>query len=236
MIPGIMVMQARVVSVSATDPYWSSVSALLHFDGANGSSTITDEKGNSFTPYNGAALSTAQKKFGASSLLLNGSTQYVGSPNAAAWEFGAGDFTLEGWIRPAATITTRQEIFGRFSAYGWGLQVVDSGALRAFVANSTSGTVIVGPGSTVVSPGEWHHVALCRSGSTLRIFLDGMLQAFATISGPIESTPATLYLGVDPSTVSTRYFNGNFDEFRITKGVARYTANFTLPAEAFPNS
>lgn len=236
MISGILAGGRPLVSVSATDPYWSSVSALLHFDGANGSSTITDEKGNSFTPYNGATLSTAQKKFGASSLLLNGSTQYVGSPTSSAWEFGAGDFTLEGWIRPAATITTRQEIFGRFSTYGLGLQVIDAGTLRAFVSNAASGSVIVGPGSTVVSATAWHHVALCRSGSTLRIFLDGVVEATASISGEIETTSATIYLGVDPGTVSTRYFNGNFDDFRITKGVARYTANFTVPNEAFPNS
>lgn len=234
MIPGIVAAQMLSASGPATDPQWTLVSALLHFDGANASTTITDQKGHTFSAFNGAALSTSEKKFGSASLLLNGSSNYVSSATSTDWEFGSGDFTLEGWIRPAATVTARQEICSRFSVSGWGMQISDTGFLRAFVVNSTSGSVIVGPGATTVAAGAWHHVALCRSGTTLRLFLDGVVEATASISGTIEVNSSALFIGADGGT--QRYFNGNFDDFRITKGYARYTANFTPPNAAFPNS
>lgn len=226
----------RPLVSAATDPYWSSVVALLHFDGTNGSTTIVDRKGHAFSTVGAAALSTTEKKYGVSSLLLDGTSSFLSAETSADWEFGSVDFTVEGWIRPAATIAIRQEIIGRFNTRGFGMQVTDSGFLRAFCANSTSGIVIVGPGATTVSAGAWHHVALCRSGSTLRLFLDGSLQASASISGAIDPVSAQLVLGVDPSVKNTRFFNGSFDEFRITKGYARYTVPFTPSDAAFPDS
>ncbi|MFV3416298.1 LamG domain-containing protein [Pseudomonas sp. NY15436] len=233
MIPGIVAGQMISASGPATDPQWTLVSALLHFDGSF-SSEITDQKGHTFTTFNGAAISTVEKKFGSASLLLNGSSNYINSATSSDWEFGSGDFTLEAWVRPAATITSRQEIFNRFNVAGWGVQILDTGFLRAFVANSTSGTVLIGPGSTAVTAGSWHHVALSRSGSTLRLFLDGVTQATAAISGAIETITNALFIGADSGT--SRFFNGNIDELRITKGYARYTSNFTPPNSAFPNS
>lgn len=232
MIPGIVAAQMAVSAGPTTDPQWALVSSLMHFDG--GGETFVDQKGNTWTAFNGATQSSLQKKFGTASLLLNGSTTYISSPTGSQWEFGSGDFTLEAWVRPAVTVTSRQEIFNRFNVAGWGMQIMDTGFLRAFVSNSTSGTVLVGPGATTVTAAVWHHVALTRSGSTLRLFLDGVIQATATISGAIETITNALFIGADAGT--SRYLNGNIDDMRITKGYARYTSNFTPPNSAFPNS
>ena len=215
------------------DPHISSVVALLHLDGANGSTTFTDQKGHTFTSGAGAALSTSEKQFGTASLLLNGTTQYIQSATSTDWEMGSGSFTYECWVRPAIAVVTRMEIFERWATFGIGVQIMDTGFLRAFATNTTSGNVLVGPGATTVTHNTWHHVAFVRDGTTLRLFLDGVSQGTASFTGAIDTISETLSIGFD--NAGSRYFNGNIDEVRITKGVARYTANFTPPNVAFPN-
>jgi hypothetical protein len=95
------------------DPNFGSVVALLHFDGTNGSTTFTDQKGNTWTAVSGAKISTAQSKFGGASLLLNGSSDYATVPNFAGLDFGSGNFTIEGWVRPA-NVTSNQVIIANW--------------------------------------------------------------------------------------------------------------------------
>lgn len=231
MIPGIVAGQMR--AAGAADPYWDSVVALLHFDETPGAASFVDLKGHTFTSINSATTSTVQKKFGSASLLLNGANEAVQSASSADWEMGSGDFTIECFVRPAVAVTTRMEIIDRWDTYGFGLSIMDTGFLRAFCQGSVGGLVLCGPGSTTVTHNVWHHVAFVRDGTTLRLFLDGVSQATATFTGAIDSITDTLDIGYDNST-GIRFFNGNIDEVRITKGVARYTANFTPPASPFP--
>jgi hypothetical protein len=89
------------------DLYYNSCSLLLHFSGSNGSTTIIDNSPNNFpiTSSNGAAISTAQSKFGGSSIFFDGTNDYIITPSSTAFEFGSGDFTIEGWIYPTANVT-----------------------------------------------------------------------------------------------------------------------------------
>lgn len=82
------------------DAYYPQVAALLHFDGVNGSTTITDNSKNNFTitATNGAVISTAQSKFGGASVFLDGTNDYLVTPTTSAFTFGTGDFTVELWI------------------------------------------------------------------------------------------------------------------------------------------
>lgn len=233
MIPGVFAAQMR--AGNAPDPYWSSVVALLHFDDTPGSATFVDAKGHSFTSGGTATTSTAQKKFGSASLSLNGATGYVSSASSADWEMGSGNFTIECWIRPAVAVTTRMEIIARWNNFGFGMQILDTGFLRAFCQGNTGGLVLCGPGATTVTHNAWHHVAFVRAGTTLQLFLDGVSQATATFTGAIDTITDTLDIGYD-NGVASRYFNGNIDEVRITKGVARYTGSFTPPTTPFPSA
>ncbi|AJQ26172.1 hypothetical protein [Pelosinus fermentans] len=72
--------------------------SLLHFDGG-----LTDESGKVWAAQNGATVSTTQSKFGGSSLYLNGINQCLTTPNNTDFDFGSGDFTIEGWVCPAST-------------------------------------------------------------------------------------------------------------------------------------
>lgn len=222
-------------SAPSTDPYWANVVALLHFDGSNGATTFVDQRAHTFTSRNGASLSTAQQKFGPSSLLLNGSNQNIDAPSSSDWEFGSGDFTIELFARPAITIATQQDLVIRWATYGLGLYVTPTGVVSAYVQNA-GGTVFVPGGPTVLAASTWYHVAFVRDGGTLRTYLNGVQQGNVGLVGAINSISSPLYVGSEAAAI--RYWNGNLDELRITKGVCRYPSGttFTPPAVPFPNS
>lgn len=236
MIPGIIVAQHVVAPPSGvSDPYWANVVALLHFDDTPGAGTFVDAKGHVFTSSGTATTSTAQQKFGSASLLLNGTNEYVASASSTDWEMAGGNFTIECWARPSVAVTTRMEIIDRWNAFGFGLQIMDTGFLRGFCQGTTGGLVLCGPGATTVTHNVWHHIAFVRDGTTLRLFLDGVSQGTAVFTGTIDAITDTLDIGYDNGGTA-RYFRGNIDEVRITKGVARYTADFTPPTSPFPSA
>ncbi|WP_398493376.1 LamG domain-containing protein [Variovorax sp.] len=213
------------------DTFASSNAALLHLDGANGSTTFTDLAGHTFTGVGSAALSTAQKKFGTASLFLNGTTQYIQSPYSADWDM-PGDFTAEMWFY-ANSIANSPVLVDRWNSFGWQLSIGSNGRASLLLQNS-GGTVFVlspVPGGPVpmITVGEWHHIAVTRSGNTARLFVDGLLHGSSTFTGALPAvTTADLYIGCQ--NASLNFFSGYLDEIRFTKGVARYVSDF-VPSE-----
>lgn len=222
------------------DGYFSNVSLLLHANGSDGSTTFTDNSSNAHTcTANGnAQIDTAQSKFGGSSALFDGTTDWISVPDHASLQFGSGNFTVEGWIRPNALSGLRM-LYSKRPAVGTG---------RAGVNLYHNGTTLVGEATTdagaswnvvisggTLSTGSWQHVAITRSGSTWRLFLDGTLLASATDSGTVHDAANPVFIGAMPSAGSS-CFNGWIDDLRVTKGVARYTAAFTPPSSEFPDS
>jgi hypothetical protein len=86
--------------------------------------------------------------------------------------------------------------------------------------------------NTAVPTDRWVHVAVTKAGGVLRQFLDGLLVGSNTLVGTAVASQVGTVIGRD-TLDTTRDFNGYIDDLRITKGVARYTANFTPPAEPF---
>ena len=86
--------------------------------------------------------------------------------------------------------------------------------------------------TTVISNNTWYHVAITRSGTTLRMFIDGTQEASTTSSANFTST-TNMFIGADVNNTNQR-INGYIQDLRITNGYARYTANFTPPTQAFP--
>jgi len=220
-------------SATATDPNFASVSVLLHGDGTNGSQTILDSSSTpkTVTVFGNAQISTAQSKFGGSSIAFDGSGDFITLPGGAAFELGTGDFTIELWIRFASVsgfqgvIDTRAS--GSSSDTGrWGLYL-DGTALRWFHF----------PAAPTVAADTWYFITLCRESGNSRIFADGVQigSTFADTAnyGVGASRPV---IGAFGNSTSGSNFNGFIDEFRITKGVARYTAAFTPPTAPFPDA
>ena len=209
-----------------TDPDFLSVSVLLHMDGSNGSTTFTDSSSNAITVtgYGNAQISTAQSKFGGASAYFDGSGDYLLTASSLApLQMGTGDFTVEAFIRPTSSVASYKSLIGLTSSDTDTLYIL-SGQLVWYISGTAAGTIAVD---------TWYHVAASRQGTSLRVFIDGTLVNTSTNSNNI--TTGRLSVGATGS-LAGEFFQGWIDELRITKGVARYTANFTPPTAAFPDA
>ena len=233
------------------DQYFLNVSLLLHFDGSNNSTTFTDSSpaNRTATAVGNAKISTAQSKFGGSSLLVDGNGDYVSFPDSDDLDFGAGDFTIEAWVRLAAHPTSYAGAFqagivskDSSSTSGWYLNVGGSGSESLILNLSGSdGSRQEITATANLSLSTWYHVAAVREGNLIYIYRDGTLlnSGGTSYTKTLTNSTTTLKVGaVDYDITYKFWLNGNVDEVRITKGVARYPGGttFTPPTAAFPDT
>jgi hypothetical protein len=206
---------------------FSGVALLLHGDGANGSTTIIDSSPlpKAVTAVGNAQISTAQSRFSGASIAFYGTGDSLSIGSSIDLVPGAADFTIELW---AYLISGGARFMYSNPSFGIGLW----SAQRLAVVSNT-GTILLT--DTVNFPvATWTHVALTRSGSTMRLFKDGVQVASASNSINYSITGTTrIGIWLDGTNFS---FNGYIDEFRKAKGVAHYTANFAPPTAPFPDS
>ncbi len=226
------------VFTPVTDPDFASVVLLLGFEGADASTTFTDESPSpkTMTAVGNAQIDTAQFKYGSASGLFDGTGDSVSTPDAAAFTLGTSDFTMECWVRFGALGATSRTFFSQWGA-------VASPASRTFLwyASGTAQSFSYNQTQTFNSAWTpsiniWYHLAICRDGANLRMFVDGT-QVGSThniAATSIVDSTSVAHVGSNGGTAS--FVNGHLDEMRITIGVARYTANFTPPSAAFPRS
>jgi hypothetical protein len=227
------VVFANIAATAATD---TNTVALLHGDGSNNSTTITDSSNlaANWTAAGNAKLSTGTKKFGTASISFDGSSSSYIYPTAASSNFAyPGDFTIEFWLY-ASSLTSSQVFYdgrpaGTNGAYP---TIYYSGTSLNYLANSS--IVITG---SALSTSTWYHIAVCRSGTTTRMFIDGTQTGSSYTSDTTSYLGSTSrpYLGASSGFGADAALNGFMDDIRITKGQARYTANFTAPTAAFTN-
>lgn len=227
-----------------SDPNFADVSLLLHMDGADGSTTFTDSSSNAVTvtAVGNAKIDTAQSKFGGASGLFDGAGDYLTAPSSANYALAAGSkmFTVECWARP--TGANDMIVFAKGSAtvtwatgnLEWLVYVNPSSQLEIQIRNSTT-TPAAYSGGTVSLAGVWQHLAVCSDGTDVRGFIDGALVFTGSMSA-VYSSVASPSLEIGRLGSAGLDYNGHIDDLRITKGVARYTAAFTPPTAAFPDS
>lgn len=228
------------------DPYAANVVSLLHFNGADGSTTFTDETGKVWTSAGLATISTVQGKFGgASAAFTNTAANANGrikSPHSVDFDLSEADFTVEAWVYNTAT-AGNQTIVGKDGVYdvsfpSWAIIINGSRKFGLFVGSGTGTSSLQMMLSTAsVALNAWTHVAAVRFGTTVRLFIDGVLDSTHTITATITDGEKEAYIGDYTGNIATAdgRFLGYIDDVRITKGVARYTANFTPPSAEFPN-
>lgn len=237
-------LMADTAYIPPVDPYWNNVVSLLHFDGTNGSTTFTDQKGKVWTRYGASTLTTAEKKFGSASLdVVNSSTGGLKTDDADDWDFAAQDFTLECFIYQKSLTNYAGNTQYYFGSYKSGVQgytpwtVYSSGNGIGVSVSQTGVSWLWSTSGGTFALNTWTHIALTRQGTALRLFLDGQqVGTTGSITGSLFNTAGGCQIGTIDIVAGTLVFNGYVDEFRATKGVARYTANFTPPASPFPNS
>jgi hypothetical protein len=164
-----------------------------------------------------AQASTTTAKWSPTSIKFNGTTDYLTIPSNPVLAFGTGDFTVEGWIYPTSTaqfnLLTLNASFQFFVANNL-LYIYDNGTQTS--------------GGTITS-NAWQHIAIARSGTAMKCFVNGV-QAISVVS----STSFTQGTNQVANNTGSSFGAGYVQDLRVTKGVARYTANFTAPTAAFP--
>ena len=219
------------------DIYFDSCSLLCHFDSLNSAGRFIDNSINNFTITSSgdAQLSDSQYEFGGASAYFDGTGDYLTIPSNTALDFGTGSFTIEFWAYFNALSSSRMlaERWVTGNANSWQLYWRSTGTSLTFLVGSST-VVLQDPSGSRITTNQWYHVAVARSGSTNRMFIDGT-QVASAINSSSLSNSLPFAIGTQIST-GTNNFNGYIDEFRITKGFARYTASFTPPTSAFPNS
>jgi hypothetical protein len=174
-----------------------------------------------------AAVSTSVKKYGAASMYFDGTDDRLNMPSSPNLAFGTGDFTLEMWayftsVASFPTLTDSRSSTGSTAGFNLGLST-------AKVQIYTTSQVLIG--SSTLSTNTWYHIAVTRASGTLKIWLNGVQDA--TVANSTNWSDTTFVVGATPNAVN--FMTGYIDDLRITKGVARYTATFTVPEQAFPN-
>ena len=238
-----LLMARAGVPAGGGDPYFSNVTCLLHFDGANGGTTFTDSSGNcTITGNANAQTTTSEVKYGTASLDCSAGNAYVyvSSATTGVMDFGTDDFTIECWFYRTVTGSRDFVCDSRQSTGNTGsfFLRVDTDNKLEWAAN---GTVNSAKSTNTVAVNQWVHLAVAREGTDIRLFIDGNLENTSTLSSSlVDATngtyPPLIATTGNPWGNTTPALNGYMDDFRITKGVARYTASFTPPTAAFPDS
>jgi len=178
-----------------------------------------------------AQISTSVVKFGTGSMAFDGSGDYLVQPYNQGQNFGTGNFTIEGWFYLNSLANTYYVLGGTWSVENsneWLIQVQNNGNIRFLTSAGTSFY------SAGITTGTWYHFAAVRNGTTITLYINGTSVGSYTNSNSIGSTAVTTYWGIQNASIWA--WNGYIDDLRITKGYARYTANFTPPIAAFPNN
>jgi len=232
-------------SYAPVDEEFDKVSLLLHGDGTNGSTTIVDSSSSpkAVTAVGDAQISTAQSKFGGSSLVFDGNGDYLSTP-ATSFQFLhklTDSWTAESWVYLLSS-SSDNTIFDTGGASGNTIgTLLHFNSSLSLIATVRQGTVTRATSSpnNIVTLNSWHHIALSYDQSAFRLFVDGTLVGSTTFNTQTsnDSTQSTLKVGAFEyaGTVLGGFMDGYIDDFRITKGVARYTANFTPPTAPFPD-
>jgi hypothetical protein len=199
-------------------------------DGANNSTTFTDSSSNNIavTAYGDAKVSTADPKIGSGILTLDGNGDYLETAASSALALGTEDLTVEFF----ALVNSGNTNAGLFT---FGPSGASSGLALAIFSGNWYLTQAGQGGQNMgaVTTGSLQHVAVTRSGSSLRLWIEGA-QLGSTISSTTNFTDNRLIIGW--YYTSSFAINAKVDEFRVTEDIARYTEPFTPPTGPFPTS
>lgn len=224
-----------------SSPIDSFTVLLLHMDGTDASTTFTDSSptGRTMTAVGGAQIDTAQSVFGSASGLFDGTGDYLTAPDSADFAFASGDFTIDFRVRfnsLANACFYSQDTGGTNANYcQFAYDNVNHLLLIDTVLASVTQLSFTVPFTP--STNTWYHLALVRSTNTWMVFVDGVLKINTLVGGAYANAfpnfTGLVWVGAR-SYPADQSLNGWLDEFRVSKGVARWTSGFTIPATAYP--
>ena len=181
--------------------------------------------GKEVTRYQNPVTDTGIKKYGSSSLQLDGTEDYLGITSNDDFGFGTGDYTVEGFFYFDTVAGTQSLLDFRGGAdTDVGLYLnLNAGQPDVYLNGSS---VLTSP--TVLSTGTWYHIAVTRAGTAMKLFVDGVVKD-TTVDSTNMGSAKPLIIGSKWSGLA-EYLDGNIDEVRIVKGEAKYTVAFAPPS------
>lgn len=221
-----------LVELQMADP----AQILLHLNSA-GSPDVLSAVNTLGSPqtwtFNGNAfIDTTDFKFGNGSLKLDGASDWISTPDSPDFTLGASDFTIDFWFKCNAPTGVQRQIAGQASSATNTSFLFYRETDNKIYFDWSDGTNFVSPLSStstftnLINTG-WHHCAVVRAGTSMRLYIDGVLEASTTFSGTIPDCTVPMQVGSVNSQASS--WLGWLDEFRMVVGLARWTAAFTPP-------
>jgi len=220
---------------------------LIHSDTTEGSTDFTDDSDSAhdiirYGDVDSPSHSTATSTFGATSMYFDGTGDYLKLDPSEDWDFGTGDFTIDFWAMRTADVS---DVFGLISNFeyqnpvnnrAWTILINSSEKIVSYV--SYDGT---DPGSVnLVDPdplsiNTWHHIAFVydSTNNKLLLFVNGMKKVETSYSQGVYDNTQGVVIGRMQPNSEGRYFQGYLDEIRISKGIARWTSDFTPPISEY---
>ncbi len=224
---------------NSTQPLYTCLAAfsdkytkiLLHANGSDGSTTFTDFV-NQITPNGDAKISTAQSKFGGSSAKFDGSGDYLSVPSSSSWNFDS-NFTVDTWVYPTKLNTViaksvSNQNWSSAASNDWVLAYGADGRFSFYV----KGYGIAGASGIVYSQNQWIHVAVVRSGSLITLYTNGNADGASISDSSNLGNTQSLEIGRGETNLAFDH-GGYIDEFRISKGIARWTSSFAPPTSEY---
>lgn len=233
MLKGTALYTANFTPPTAPLTNITNTSILLNFtNGAVIDNAIT----NDCVTVDNTQISTVQSKFGSGSIAFDGTNDYLSFPASRGYDFASGDWTVECWVYFSSVASTPY-IWQIGSAAGTRFSLFLTGGVLNVLS---SGTTVLAS-STSLSTGQWYHLAVTyvATGTTTRLFINGTLNISTSSYSAFPKNSGTLTLALGWQNYAGGagdYLNGYMNDFRITKGVARYTASFTPPSTPFPTA
>lgn len=182
---------------------------------------------NNLETFGTVQVSTTQSKWGSSSISFPGAlNSYVSTPSKPVLDFGTGDFTIECWVY-FNSVATEQGLFGGSTTNAWELRFRTGGTGLSLGRLNTAFDSVF---AWSPSANTWYHVAVTRSGTSVRGFINGTQIGVTSTNTNTYNSGTVFYVGITDTANSP--MNGYIDDARITKGLARYTANFNPPTGA----
>jgi len=225
-----------VIGSSVYDPTQSSITVptspptaiantqlLLNFTNAG---IIDNTAKNDLRTVGGAQISTTQSKFGGGSMYFDGSGDFVQTfASNQDLAFRTGNFTVECWVYFNASgqngilqLSPNPGGFNTSTSTSIAMQRSGTGQWQIYAKD------INPTASATINQSQWYHLAIVRNGTTTTFYVDGV----STITETNDSTDYFgTYIGLGAIYSTSFPLNGYIDDLRITKGIARYTANFT---------
>jgi hypothetical protein len=233
-----LIADTRVVKGSAiytanftppTAPLTAITNTKLLLNGTNAGIIDKSQAAKSITLNGDVKSSTTQSKYLSSSMYFDGTGDYVQTNTSDLYNLGTDQFTAECWMNVSDDtqhalfyfMNGGSDVLGVFYYHtNNSLGVVGSGAW-------ITGNVGSGSNHNVLNPNQWHHVAISRDATTFRAFVDGTQVYSGSNSGNFGSN----LIRIASHQYSADLY-GYISDFRFTKGLAHYTANFTPPTAA----